>query len=94
MVTWLLYLGDEIHDLTAVFKIQVMNDSDDVKESLLHLGTRENEPGRSNETTFDLIIYVFLFSLWTHFDFTHSNTGILGEECVDAYVFMCLCCSV
>jgi hypothetical protein len=72
-----LCLIDEIHNLTAVFQIQIMNDSDEVKESLLHVGIRENEPGRSNEIRLDLMIFVFLFSLWIHFDFARSNTGIL-----------------
>jgi hypothetical protein len=77
MVTYILCLIDEIHNLIAVFKIQAMNDSVDVKESLLHLGISGNKLGMSNETRLDLIIFVFPFILWINFDFTRSNTRIL-----------------
>jgi hypothetical protein len=45
MIACLVYLIDEIRNLTAAFKIQIMNDPDDVKESLLHLRISENKPG-------------------------------------------------
>lgn len=50
LVAWLLYLIDEIHYFRAVAKIQAMDDSNDVKESLLDPEMIENETGRFTET--------------------------------------------